>query len=459
VTARLRAAPRLAFALSLLLGPAVGARAAADAPPACVAPLAPGAKGPDVDETCVPAPPPSALVTALSTLRTPGSPALAAVGLGAGHLDPPTTPTGASVSSQAGSSASVLSVDVDPYWLLFTHPHLTHRDLEEQPYLAWARDGSFSVAGGPGQIPAGAAGPGSAAIPVQTFAAGSRTTLYPGWASPAALYCGQVLDRHAAAVNRALTADGLAALQQWSANNPRPRHTDPGYTDDKVKAWNARANRALDDWKSTHAQDVEAKLATTEVRECLDVVHQREGFVASAAVAHARAYHWSDKIGSEAGRATTLWATAGYVLTRDVTRAMLDNNLTLPPVAADVSLLLSVRKRWESVGGVTAEPLDIGGRVVVAWSRYGLSAEALCRCSARADWGKLASYQATGMVDYHLKSGAWASLAFGRDYGDFATGQTYKLLAGIEINFGMNRLVAPDTSLAYPIGGSLPEQK
>jgi hypothetical protein len=450
---------------ALLLG---GARPVAAAVEAC-------AEG-DVTPACTKeAPPASQGAPDLTTMKVPEAPASMAIGMSPSEIQRPGTPTEFGLALAGGIARAFTSpldnfaVQASPYWL-FRHPNLTGADLDHHTRWAALRNFSLSAGAAAVKLTDETGNP----LDAKRWAVGARTTLFPGWQSSAALECQRAL---VAALDEGSgqLATARAAFQvDWDRHHPQPAVTltpgpnsqDPKFSPNGAfdeaafetarKAWVAARERALkakDQTFTAWAKDRDAALATwlvgyakkrkedPELQRCLTVLHERVGFMAEVAGAFSMTLPGGDfqQMPALRTRQQTTWLTAGYVFNRNPRKGW-------RPI--DVSLLGLGRYQREARGeGDGARRIDGGGRVVVAWDRYGASVEGTYR---REKVGALPARNLSRFactLDVRLMGGAWGSVTFGKDFGGPGTTPLIAL-ANLQWNLGVERQLSLDTPLA-----------
>jgi hypothetical protein len=85
---------------------------------------------------------------------------------------------------------------------------------------------------------------------------------------------------------------------------------------------------------------------------------------------------------------------------------------------------------------------DVGGRAIVKWSNYAISAEAVHRAVATQDSTSGNSWRIASGFDAKVTSTIWLNLTYGRD---FRSGMTHPLLAlaDLQWNFGSPTVQTP----------------
>lgn len=410
-------------------------------------------------------------------MKPPQAPALMALGLSPSEIQRPVTPTefGMALASglSHGTSLSPLDnfgIQVAPYWMA-KHPDLTASDLDG--HQRWAVLRNFSLSAGAAAVKL----TDTAGTPVDAkrWAAGARTTLYPGWQSASAVACQQAISQALDKGSGELAAARTAFEAEWDHNHPRPPLAaqlppgpDPGAPefnaggtfdhsafDAAVAAWRAardriRANEGGDflTWARERDAAVQAWLAQYEkaraadpaLHQCLTTMHDRVGFMAELTGAFSMTLPGGDFQKSPALRSyqQTYWLTLGYVLDRAAGQW---NH------ALDVSLLAIGRYQDDTPAeGSSTRRLDAGGRLVLAWDRYGASVEGTFRREA-PNGAPAANESRFGLsLDFRLAGGAWATVVFGKDFG---TSDSTPLiaLANLQWNLGIDRQLSLDRSL------------
>jgi hypothetical protein len=442
------------------------ARAARAAEDACSEAADPAAAG-----DCLPPPPVAGkMVPDLNVLKTPVSPAVAAIGVAPVDIQRPSTPTGAAVGLASGIVRGLLvpgtstSVDVAPYWL-WQHASLTAAKVEAQPWLAFLRDLSLSAATAPGKETRTASDGSETTIDVGRLGLGVRTTLWPGMPSRAALHCMDVIDRymHDDVLDRARNDQEFERQYRQLHPPPQiqriafdPKTMTPDEFTQKLEALNAEQIPASNRWIAGYnaayvawkAERQEGHAPSREVVECAPVVHHREGPLAAAAASVA----WSapggnfQQLSAGGRRDVTLWVTAGWTASF--------GGLGRVGAAQDLSLFGAVRQRWQTLfGAKDVNGTDYGARAVYAWARLGLSVQAIHAGPGFAQPTAPAAWTGGAAIDYHLVSGYWLTLAAASDdLGKINSWSTARALVQIQYNVGRERLIERD-------GGATQEQR
>jgi hypothetical protein len=413
------------------------------------------------DEDCIPRPPPGAdLVPDLAVLKTPASPAAMVLGVAETQIQRPTTPTGLAFALASGVSGQVeqkpldnFAVEVTPYWL-FDHPRLTAGDVERSPFANIFRNISLSLATAGHDEPPTMEG--GEPLFHRELAGGLRVSLLSGHPSQAALACERYFD----AVARAGVSDlGVASVEfnrRWEAENPRPVNPLPrpgptaspaeraawdraqAETRERLQQWAARKEAAKNAWmESQQPKDDDPVLL-----DCLDTAQQRVGWLLDGATAYSFDFPAADlgRLDDDGARAFTGWATLAYLF---------DNHVTDRQERAFAWSLMGTgrtQREWRAADADVWR-IDGGGRVVVAWERYGASGEGALRWQRNtgADESDLL-WRAALTLDYRLSSGTWVSATFGKDFGESEEDEPLLALANLEWNIGRDRGVRPDTA-------------
>jgi hypothetical protein len=404
---------------------------------------------------CDPAPPglPEG-VPDMSVLKTPVSPALAAVGGAPVDIQRPTTPTGAAASLGSGILRGLLvpgttaAVEVTPFWLV-DHPFLSADTIERQPWWAFARDFSLSFASATGPDPArppDAVDDGTAGL----VALGARTTLLPGWLSPQAAQCIRVIESFMKAdvEGRGKAIDRAIADFEGAHEAPKRQEVER----DPVETYQARMDAANKDFKQkAHDYDVarkavlaqaEASWASThptaaDVEACGPIIRHRIGVQAATAAsvlmsAPGGDFKHFDKVGT---LGETVWLTLGWTGTAGTW---------------DYSILGA--GRWRHQEALSSAPgattgLDVGGRGVFAWSRVGVSLQFMRLAPGANGFGSGTAVEGAFAFDYHLKTGYWLTVTAGStDIGHIDSLSALTALVHLQYNVGPNRLIAADDS-------------
>jgi hypothetical protein len=421
------------------------------------------------DNGCLPPPPglPEG-VPDLDLLKTPLSPALAAVGAAPVDIERPSTPTGAAASLASGIVRGLLvpgtstALEMTPYWMV-QHPLLSGYDVERSPLRALYRDFSLSFAASTGPDPIQAP---NAPMPTSAglMALGARTTLFPGWRSPVAQQC---VDRIYKFMNddvEARAKEERTFLDDWAKakGNERPQVVTPPreegetiehYNEKKRAAnlnlpkltadWSARMQAALDQWLAKWSA---SHPTAADVEACAPLLEHRVGFLASAAgsvlfSAPGGDFKDFNKTGA-LGR--TVWLTAGW---SDSVGA------GGPPKSSgvwDYSILAAGRWRHLAPRGIPDEStsaFDIGVRAVFAWSRWGLSAQTMRLGKGANGFGTGPAMQGAVAIDYHLKTGYWLTITAGsNDIGNITSFDALTTLVHLQYNATPDRMILTDTS-------------
>jgi hypothetical protein len=474
---------------------ALGASSAAAADGQC-----PEATPGVVDDACVPTRPAGvALIPDLSVLKSPETPAFAALDLAPTAITRPGTPTGAAVELASGIVHGVMNpgqnvaIDVSPYWLV-SHPTVTAKQIADQPSRAFYRRFSLSFATAEGKVKLADTSGQLVDTSVGRVAFGARTSLLPGEASEAAKKCGEYVDTFVKHSTEAVATAQAVFVAAWKSKNPTPtpppRPTDgdldpPKPTDarfrptapsDEARAearakfdeanrkWNERmeaieANKTylieLDAW----ARRLDEAIATwrksldetpsADVLACLDVMHHREGLMLDIAAAEVLNFPADDikRLSAAGGHSTLLWATGGYTLTWGTTRPG-------GGYAYDLSFLGLAKITWDHVARVPdTRGMQLGARAVLAVQKFGFSVEGL-RTAADGVGAPPTTYRVAAGVDYHLKSGIWLTITGGAELDDKGKPTEPLALANFQANFGHERLITPDTTVSRPSGSS-----
>jgi hypothetical protein len=449
----------------------------------------------DIDGGCVPSTPPNAsLVPDLSVLKTPDAPAFAALGVSPTFIERPSTPAGAAVDLVTGIAGQFLkpgdsiAVQYSPFWS-GTHPELSARDVEEQPGRAFIRDFTLSFATTQSTVdralPTGTVTPTA----VNRAALGARTTIWPGTPSVEAQACRRMVDAYLLR-DATLKADIFAAEQAtWRSTHPRPvppssprtlKEPDPASFHDADEL--AKARRAYADWTAyREATEIwtaqlqavlDAKNAalfqagyakahplTDEVQRCFTVMHHRTGFLWDGAVAVIGDVPSADPNHPRngGGASITAWSTGALVASRG---RISDPRHRTP---YDFSVVGVARFHYDDVFGpyLDRKQLDYGARLVLALERWGFSIEGLGRYDRDLpllDLSRLprchCTYRVGGVVDYRLHSGMWATLSGGTDFRDLDGRTPFRLLAHFQANFGLQRMLTPDTTTTTTTNGA-----
>jgi hypothetical protein len=428
------------------------------------------------------------LVPELDVLKTPQAPAFTALGVTPATIERPSTPTGAAIDVVTGLARGVLTpgnnlaLQATPFWLT-AHPDLSARDVQSSPWATWYRDLTISLATAQATVQRADSAGIVTGLPLNRIALGFRTTIYPGDPSTEALACERVLDQYtlegAVAFNKE-AGDFEKEFEKTYPMPPEPKVEDPGevnetrYPDPAKRAaaeaakseWDAYL-AAADAWSSTrdealklHSHQLKqagyAKVhpMSDEVKACLPVVRHRTGpmlDVAAVVTGETPTGATSlEKPGSAVG--WTAWTTLAWVFSRG---RLSDPKHRTP---FDLSVLALGRYQADYVRGpyVDQKALDYGLRFVLALERWGFSVEGLGRYDKALPKFDFMScscgLKAGGMVDYRLHSGMWATLSFGTDFRELDGTTPLRLLANFQANFGLERLITPDTTTTAPAG-------
>jgi hypothetical protein len=473
-----------AVAVLLLFG---GARASSAA--------CPEAAVEKVDDDCVPTRPPGvALVPDLSVLKSPDTPAFAALDLAPSAVTRPGTPTGAAVALASGIAHGLMSpgqnvaLDFAPYWLL-SHPTVTAKQLDDEWLRGVYRRFSFSFASTEGKVKLRDTTGTLVDTNAGRVAFGARTTLFPGYASAAALACGRRVDEFIKHDAETVAEAKRVFVKDWERDNPRPAepaHRDgPSLKEPKYQplndtpeakaaigamyaadlaewqaeldgskqnkdylialdAWMARRQAAIEAWRKTLDETPSA-----DVLACMDVMHHREGPMLDVAFAEVLNFPNDDvsTLSASGSRSMIVWATGAYTKSWGPNRPGGGH-------AWDLSLLGLAKIAWDHVAGVPETRRgQLGARAVLAVERWGFSAEGL-RTGADGIGAPPTTYRVAAAIDYHLKSGMWVTLTGGADLDDKGKPTEPLALANFHANFGKERLIAPDTTVSRPTGSS-----
>jgi hypothetical protein len=418
------------------------------------------------------------MVPDVDILKTPSSPALAAVGGMPVDIERPTTATNAAASLATGIvhglfvPGTTTAIEVMPYWLS-SHPFLTASNLEATRERAFLHDLSLSFAASPGVDPAQPAGatmtttatPTAGASTETTnaglMALGARTTIWPGRPSEAALAC---MARIGAFMKEDVDLRNIGDAEfnsTWTKDHPAPKRIElpqVDVTDDGALArWNsdmkavndavyAKYNAAHD---AAHAQWVASWNAAhpvpDDVAGCSTIVDHRVGWVAAVAGSVLVSAPGGDftrlRQGGTLGE--TAWLTAGYSWLLGVETSW------------SFSALGAVRLRHQSLidTSVHTNATDVGVRAVAAFGRWGLSVQGMRLGSGATGFGSDGSWQGGVAIDYHLKSGYWLTATAGStDLAGIDSWATATALVHLQYNVARDRRIQADTSAAAPAG-------
>jgi hypothetical protein len=408
------------------------------------------------------------LVPDLAVLKSPEAPAFAALDIAPTAISRPGTPTGAALALAAGLTQGVLNpgqniaVDVAPYWLV-AHPGLSATDVERDWWRVDRRF-SLSMASTTAKIPL----PGAGGVPVDTdvgrWAIGAHTSVYPGRPSDAASACARVVDEYMRADVTAIAAAEPAFVAAWIADHPRPQPQripppPPGATaadrekfqkdmdalnpdfDAKIARWSQEQLAAIGAWRKQKSQE-----PSPEVLQCLDVIHHRTGPMLDVAFAEVLSFPGNDirRLDDSGRRDAILWVTGGYTTSWGPNRPGGKH-------AYDLSILGLLKYDWQHIANAPGpNAAQFGGRVLLAFERWGVSAEGLLTRTSLAGTSTNA-YRTSATIDYHLKTGMWLTLTGGADLDSNGKPTEPLGLAAFQANFGRDRLLAPDTTVSQPV--------
>jgi len=421
----------------------------------------PAAPCAEPNRACEPRPPPGTdLVPDLAVLKTPASPAAMVLGVVDGQIQRPTTPTGAAFSMAAGIAGQGeqkplenFALDISPYWL-FDHPRLTAGDIEATRPMSAIRNASLSIATA-AHDEAPSAGEEGPSVSHRRLAVGLRTTLWPGRPARAALACQRFIDHVARSAVRDLATAHVQFNKEYEAENPRPVNPLGPRPDARARPWvQAAWQRAQDETRVLLAQWAARKAVALAEWEaavqpqgddpvlvaCLDTVQQRTGFLIDAAGAYSLDFPDSDfgRLDEDGLRAATGWATFAYVL---------DGWVSEQSRRSFELSLLGMGRLQREWGAMRPDlwRVDGGGRIVLAWERYGISGEGVYRRQeSSGDGAGEDLWRAALTFDYRLIGGTWVSATFGKDFGATADDQPVLALANLQWNLGRDRGVAID---------------
>jgi hypothetical protein len=300
-------------------------------------------------------------------------------------------------------------------------------------------------------------------VAMSRVAVGARTTLLPGRPSVEAEVCGRLIDQFTLEGADLFNKSDADLAAQFEADNPQPpapaKTAGPSELADyalAMEAWSDQLNAALQANNRQRMRDSYSQMhpLTDQVRRCLPVLRHRTGLMWDVAYATIGDIPGGDtsKFSDGGAISHTAWSTVAYVYSRG---RLGDADHRTP---FDLSLLGVVRYHHQDVRGayLDADQVDYGARVVLARERWGFSVEGLARRDANLPLVDLpgvschCSLRAGGVVDYHLASGMWASLSGGTDFKELDGSTPFRLLAHFQANFGLDRLVIPDTTTTQP---------
>jgi hypothetical protein len=441
-----------------------------------------------VDESCDERPAPQTdEVPDVASLKTPESPAFAALGLSPTEIQRPTTPRGValSVGSALRDAASATpprnyALEFSPYWLL-SHPTLSFDELIAEPGHAVYRNLSVSFATSVEAAELTQPDGSSDERDIVKVAIGAQTTLWPGTPTRGALQCKSYLQSYATRAALEQSTLTQAFLDEWDVKHPKPPlpalEPGPSASDfdltseagiaayqDAIAGWNQRRDQFMQSqpsfaafavWKTQRDAAARAFLSEYEAAHplsdpgaeaCLSDVNARAGFMAALAGSYALSspdgdLQQLDQDGSQSGIG---WLTLGYVFEDLSPRA--DGT----PLEGSVLSVVRYSDTEGALGDPTQEvrALDIGLRLALALRRVGASLEGTVRRqrleSASAASPEQTLYRAALSVDYRLTGGMWLTGTFGKDFGA-TEGQTPILAkANLQWNFGLERGVQID---------------
>jgi len=440
--------------------------ARAQPPPLSSCPQTPMTPG-GADEECLPRPVPGVgLVPDLAVLKTPASPAATVLGVVEAQIQRPATPAGLAVATSAGISGGGdqkpldnFAIEVTPYWLL-DHPRLTAGDIEATRPWTFVRDFSISVA--TASRAEAAAVEGDPDVEHRRVAFGARTSFWPGHPSRAAQVCQRYLDEVARATVRKQAEAEIPQVEAWEAENPRPqvppKLPDEGTTPEQrearererarplalLSAWVARRDAMVAAWDAERDREAAGEVEDPLFTRCIDDVHQRAGLQIDTAAAYTLDFPGADfdRLDEDGSQALTGWLTAAYVFesfeNADRTGAF------------ELSALVTGRGEWEwPASGSDTSRLDGGGRLVLAWGRYGVSGEGVYRHQS-SDSSDDDLWRVAVTMDYRLSGGTWASATFGKDFGDGAGEHPVIAMANVQWHIGRDRGARVDRSPSEP---------
>jgi len=423
----------------------------------------------EADGDCLPPPPGlTAMVPDLDILKTPSSPALSLVGGDPLDIKRPTTPMGAAASLATGLARGLFvpgtttTVEVTPYWLM-QHPFLTAQHVEGSRAWTFARDLSVSVAAAPGVDPAKPTdAPATSNSRAGLVALGLRTTIWPGAPSPAARACAARIDAFMADDVNVRASDEEAFAAAWIKAHPKPTRVEvprpvpltPATALDWKKKMDA-ANAAVDHLQTTHINTYNDALkewltawklshpVPADVAACSSIIHHRVGFMVSTAGAVLLSAPDGDfnrfHQGGTAGE--TGWLTAGYAHSFGQATAL------------DLSAFGALRFRHQRIieTSISTNAVDVGARVVAAFTRWGVSLQGMRLGPGANGFGSARAWQGGVAVDYHLKSGYWLTGTAGSsDLGNLDSIGAVTALVHVQYNVGRDRLIPEDVSATQP---------
>jgi hypothetical protein len=434
-------------------------------------------------DKCEPKPAETPDAPDLGFLKTPASPAFAALGLSPTTIDRPTTPKGAAVTIASGladaagiSPAENFAMELTPYWT-FSHPDVTAEELLNEGVEALWRNASLSLA----VVRGSSAGSMTSMMPTTSdgdavdkrAAAGFRTTLWPGRPSDAALSCQKYLRVYLDGIVARMSAERVKFLADWEKQNPQvqldasgePKAADFPDTpegrqalaraiEERHQAVKAQKDwRELVSWRRKRRLDLAAYMqahATSVqpaedpmVATCLERIHDRRGLMADLAIAGTATVPGGDlsKISSNGRHGMEGWLTGGWVSGT--------SSLGAAGTPSSWSLLASVHAQQETTqpNDVETSRLDLGGRGVWAWGRFGLSLEGIYRRQSETGT-KSHRYRATIGFDFRVVGSTWINIVAGKDFGLKADEKPLLTLANLQWAFGPERKLLPDTAVS-----------
>jgi hypothetical protein len=416
------------------------------------------------------------MVPDLDILKTPSSPALAAVGGMPVDIERPTTATSAAASLATGIvhglfvPGTTTAIEVMPYWLA-PHPFLTASGLESTRARAFLRDLAFSFAASPGADPArpvtGTAmtttTPLEAADVVKDaglVALGVRTTIWPGRPSEAALACMARITAFMKEDVDLRNTEDAAFEEAWKKNHPPQERIQLPQPDDvtdegAMARWNADMQAVNGAVTAKYKADHQAALAQwltswnashpepDDVAACTTIIDHRVGPVAALAASLLVSAPGGEftrfRQGGTLGE--TAWLTAGY------------SWLFTARIPWTGSVLGALRLRHQSLIDTSerTSATDVGVRAAAAFGRWGLSVQGMRLGSGASGFGTGGSWQGGLAIDYHLKSGYWLTATAGSaDLAGIDSWATATALVSLQYNVGRDRRIQPDTSPVAP---------
>lgn len=397
---------------------------------------------PAMPEDCLRAPPGGKLAPDLEILKTPDTPALSTLGLTGTVVGRPATPTGAAVTLATGIASGLvnpgqsMAFEFAPFWL-FDHPRLTVDDLEKKKWPTALHTASLSFATAPTKVDTPQAA--TAGQDAQSFALGLRTTLLNGRRSPAAERCAQAIQQFDVADAQSINQAWEVHDREWELNKPkRPEFATQDEYLKALKVFQEHKAAARRQWRARWEAALQRPPAY--LLECAPVLQQRQGVLLDLALT-ARWLFPGGRVGRyhDGGNAAYAgWLTLAIAETRDPFAPTVDTLL-------DLTVLFVARGEYLDYTGPEPRRFrgDAGGRVVLAWDRFGFSVEVLGRWQLAGPSDK--TVRVAGMVDYHLRSGIWATVSFGRGFIEPVPDHAGLIaLLNLQANFGPERRIAPD---------------